>query len=228
MKLVDFGIAKVETAGGVNGSPSAAQPTMIMTPGYASPEQIAGDASGKSGDIYSVAVVLYQLLTGRLPYVDERGRPNLAAQLSGALPDPPSHELAKKQTPRTAEIAALSLARPRSRGPDRAAARPAAALCGPCSSSAKTCAAVSTAVRSPRIRPASSTTICKLVARNKVAAAIVALVVLGAVGDLAGRRQSAPNAWRSRRRRQSSSDSSRCSTAKVGALAAGRPGRAGR
>ena len=40
---------------------------MIMTPGYASPEQIAGEGSGKTGDIYSVAVVLYQLLTGRLP-----------------------------------------------------------------------------------------------------------------------------------------------------------------
>jgi len=94
VKLVDFGVAKVDTVEGLVASPSApGQPTMIMTPGYASPEQIAGDPSGKSGDIYSLAVVLYQLLTGRLPYADRDGRPNLAAQLSGADPKPPSKDL---------------------------------------------------------------------------------------------------------------------------------------
>ena len=111
VKLVDFGIAKVETAGGVLRSPSSAgRPTMIMTPGYASPEQLAGDASGKSGDIYSLAVVLYQLLTGRLPYADSEGRLDLAAQLKGTPPDPPSRELGKGPKPaaRTTEIRKLS------------------------------------------------------------------------------------------------------------------------
>jgi serine/threonine protein kinase len=94
VKLVDFGVAKVDTVDGLVDSPSLpGQPTMIMTPGYASPEQIAGDQAGKSGDIYSLGVVLYQLLTGRLPYADPDGRPNLAAQLSGADPKPPSKEL---------------------------------------------------------------------------------------------------------------------------------------
>ncbi len=102
VKLVDFGIAKVETVDGLVASPSSpGQPTMIMTPGYASPEQIAGDPSGKSGDIYSVAVVLYQLLTGRLPYADQDGRPNLAAQLSGRDPEPPSKELTSGAKPAT-------------------------------------------------------------------------------------------------------------------------------
>jgi serine/threonine-protein kinase len=96
VKLVDFGIAKVDTAGMVPAS-SDGQPTMIMTPGYASPEQIAGDPSSKGGDIYSVAVVLYQLLTGKLPYVDPQGRPNIEAQLSGKAPEPPSRELTKSQ-----------------------------------------------------------------------------------------------------------------------------------
>jgi serine/threonine protein kinase len=104
VKLVDFGIAKVEVASGVpgatipSGQPTMVQPTMIMTPGYASPEQIAGDVAGKSADIYSVAVVLYQLLTGRLPYADQNGRPNLDAQLSGKAPEPPSQELSKSST----------------------------------------------------------------------------------------------------------------------------------
>src|SRR4029450_9595304 len=75
--------------------------TMIMTPGYASPEQLMGDSSGKTGDIYSLAVVLYQLLTGRLPYADPEGRPNLKAQLSGKAPDPPSKEFFKTPKPPT-------------------------------------------------------------------------------------------------------------------------------
>ena len=68
VKLVDFGVAKVETVEVLVASASSpGQPTMIMTPGYASPEQISGSPAGKSSDIYSLAVVLYQLLTGRLP-----------------------------------------------------------------------------------------------------------------------------------------------------------------
>ena len=95
-KLVDFGIAKVETVRGVWSSTlHGAEPTMIMTPSYASPEQINGDPSGKSGDLYSVAVVLYELLTGRLPYAVSDGRPDLAAKLSGKPPVPPSKQIAR-------------------------------------------------------------------------------------------------------------------------------------
>jgi hypothetical protein len=102
VKLVDFGIAKVETVAAVVGSSAmAGQPTMIMTPGYASPEQLTGESSGKTSDIYSLAVVLYQLLTGRLPYADREGRPNLKAQLSGETPDPPSRGVAKTPKPTT-------------------------------------------------------------------------------------------------------------------------------
>jgi hypothetical protein len=98
---VDFGIAKVETVAVVGASSVAGQPTMIMTPGYASPEQLTGDSSGRTGDIYSLAVVLYQLLTGRLPYADADGRPNLQAQLSGEAPDPPSKGLTRTPRPQT-------------------------------------------------------------------------------------------------------------------------------
>jgi hypothetical protein len=102
VKLVDFGIAKVDTVEGLVASSSVpGQPTMIMTPGYASPEQLAGDPAGKGSDIYSLAVVLYQLLTGHLPYVDADGRPNLAAQLSGRDPKPPSKDITRSAKPPT-------------------------------------------------------------------------------------------------------------------------------
>jgi serine/threonine protein kinase len=68
-KLLDFGIAKALDAEiGI----STIDPTMtamrLMTPEYASPEQVSGLPVMTSSDIYSLGVVLYELLTGHRPY----------------------------------------------------------------------------------------------------------------------------------------------------------------
>ncbi len=62
-KLLDFGIAKVLDEGGASRTIGAA-----MTPDYASPEQVTGAPVTTSSDIYSLGVLLYQLLTGRPLY----------------------------------------------------------------------------------------------------------------------------------------------------------------
>jgi hypothetical protein len=91
VKLLDFGIARVQTVDGLmapDGPPD--QRTMLLTPGYASPEQVQGREITKRSDVYSIGAVLYELLTGRLPYADTDGKADLAAQLTGNDPPAPS------------------------------------------------------------------------------------------------------------------------------------------
>jgi serine/threonine protein kinase len=68
VKLLDFGIAKLLSPEQI-GDPEATRSLLqIMTPEYASPEQANGCSTTTLSDVYSLGVVLYQLLTGHRPY----------------------------------------------------------------------------------------------------------------------------------------------------------------
>src|SRR6185312_10204178 len=67
IKLLDFGIAKHLDDGAVD-SDHTRTGLRLMTPAYAAPEQIRAGRVGIHTDIYSLGVVLYELLTGRLPF----------------------------------------------------------------------------------------------------------------------------------------------------------------
>ncbi len=109
-KLLDFGIARLlpDPAAGP-GATATATVLQALTPDYASPEQVRGETIGVSTDVYSLGVILYELLAGRRPYrfarldpceiarvicEQEPVAPSLAARTPpddwpGALPRPP-------------------------------------------------------------------------------------------------------------------------------------------
>jgi serine/threonine-protein kinase len=69
VKLVDFGIARVLDAAEGHDYEHTATGLQVMTPYYASPEQIRNEILTTATDVYSLGVVLCKLLTGQVPYV---------------------------------------------------------------------------------------------------------------------------------------------------------------
>lgn len=90
-KLLDFGIAKALHAGTFEQTPQTEEMSRLMTPEFASPEQIRGDVVTTASDVYALGALLYQLLTGAYPYARWRSNP---LQLQNAIcheePRPPS------------------------------------------------------------------------------------------------------------------------------------------
>ncbi|MCA1624215.1 MAG: protein kinase [Acidobacteria bacterium] len=98
-KLLDFGIAKILDP---NLSADTLSPTLtgmrLMTPEYASPEQIRGEVLTPASDIYSLGVLLYEVLTGKRPYrFSSRAPHDIARVVCEEEPETPAMVITKDE-----------------------------------------------------------------------------------------------------------------------------------
>lgn len=85
VKVVDFGLAKVRA----DVAPSVTMPGIVCgTPDYMAPEQGRGDPPDLRSDLYATGVMLYQILTGRLPYEADSPTQVVLLHMTEPIPDP--------------------------------------------------------------------------------------------------------------------------------------------
>jgi serine/threonine protein kinase len=98
LKVMDFGLAKLLAPDQLARVTVTNTDFAVGTPGYMCPEQARGEDMDNRADLYSVGVILYELLTGRLPFA---GRSTMDVLLAQATEEPPafSHIAADVRVP---------------------------------------------------------------------------------------------------------------------------------
>ena len=96
-RLLDFGIAKLMSPNSLEPGSAPLNTVRLMTPEYASPEQVRGHAVTTATDVYSLGVLLYELLTGARPHRLEGRTPADADRVICEEDPPPASEIAGRR-----------------------------------------------------------------------------------------------------------------------------------
>jgi serine/threonine protein kinase len=106
VKVVDFGLAKIRAD---TSQPSITSPGIVCgTPEYMSPEQARGDVLDARSDLYAVGVILYQLLTGKLPFEADSPTQVVLAHLT-QMPRDPAEVAPERRIPKALIEVALRI-----------------------------------------------------------------------------------------------------------------------
>jgi serine/threonine protein kinase len=104
VKLLDFGIAAWQPR---SAAEAEIAPTIALSPAYASPEQARGEHTTRASDVYSFAMVAYELLAGVLPFpLRGLSLPEVLAAIGGGVPLAPSAAVRQSAHPKPAALAA--------------------------------------------------------------------------------------------------------------------------
>jgi eukaryotic-like serine/threonine-protein kinase len=159
VKVLDFGIAKV-LAGDASASTLTQAGLVCGTPGYMSPEQLRGGEVDARSDLFSVGIVLYEMLTHKLPFDVQTPMEMLHKHLSQAVPPPGDRRGAPVSPPLEAVIMQALSAAPGARPVTADAMRDqllaAGALQGPAPAAGTTAYRVPTEVLPRRATPAAT------------------------------------------------------------------------
>ena len=97
VKLLDFGIAKLVAEDKTSTAPQTRTGMYLLTPDYASPEQVLGQPITTAADVYALGVVLYELVAGQRPFhLDDRSFGEVAKIIRDQEPAKPSTSITQE------------------------------------------------------------------------------------------------------------------------------------
>jgi serine/threonine protein kinase len=174
VSVLDFGIAKVlATSADVTRTHATTESGLIIgTPRYMSPEQCMGQPIGPASDLYSVGVIIYEMLAGQPPFTDQLQSAVLVRQ---ATAPPPPLVARCPETPRRLALAAHTLLAKNPSDRPKSRAKPA-----PCSNAASDTAQLVM----PEAAPFASTIATLDTRASNASRAVAAVAVLALLGGL--------------------------------------------
>ena len=112
VRLLDFGIAKLIEETQPDGDAEVITMTRALTPRYASPEQLRGERLTLVSDVYSLGVILHELLTGVSPYpASAKSRAEVELAVMEGVSTPPSRRVASESGTGDLQLAGVRLSR---------------------------------------------------------------------------------------------------------------------